>query len=130
MIKLFKSARSILFASLFIVVALADDDKFSKDQVSDPFRATSSARIGDNPFPTNPMNDRAIGYLLQGKINNAVSNYGSFINWDEQPSGLWGDYAYLPAVAFLAGVPGHSRSSEYQWQSFDSVDEAGDGLTD
>ena len=130
MIKLIKIARSSFLASLFFVGALAGDDKYSKDRVSDPFRTTSTARIGDNPFPTNPMNDRAIGYLLQGKINNAVSNYGSFINWDEQPSGLWGDYAYLPAVAFLAGVPGHSRSSEYQWQSIDYVDEDGDGLTD
>ena len=29
-------------------------------------------KIGDNPYPTNPMNDRALGYLLQGKVKNAI----------------------------------------------------------
>ena len=30
-------------------------------------------KIGDFPYPTNPMNDRAIGYLLKGKVKNAVT---------------------------------------------------------
>ena len=67
MIKLIKIARSSFLASLFFVGALAGDDKYFKDRVSDPFRTTSTARIGDNPFPTNPMNDRAIGYLFAGE---------------------------------------------------------------
>ena len=53
--------------SFVVTNALANPIKFGRDEVTDPFRKTSSARIGDYPFPTNPMNDRAIGYLLQGK---------------------------------------------------------------
>ena len=107
--------------SIVITNALANPNKFDRDEVTDPFRKTSSARIGDYPFPTNPMNDRAIGYLLQGKINNGISNYGNIINWDEQPSGLWGDYSYLPSVAFLAGLPGHKRTSEFEWEQLESI---------
>ena len=33
------------------------------------------AKIGDYPYPTNPFNDRAKGYLLQGKVKNAVTNF-------------------------------------------------------
>ena len=72
-------------------------------------------RIGDYPFPTNPMNDRAIGYLLKGKVKNAVANYGNIISWDHHPFGMWGDYLYLPNVSFLAGVPGQSYSYLYNW---------------
>ena len=72
-------------------------------------------KIGDFPYPTNPMNDRAIGYLLKGKVKNAVTNYGAIIDWDNSPMGLWGDYMYLPAVSFLAGVPGQSYSYLYNW---------------
>ena len=100
---------------------IAGGNKFEREKVSDPFQRNSVARIGDYPYPTNPMNDRAIGYLLQGKINNGISNYGNIINWDEQPSGLWGDYSYLPSVAFLAGLPGHKKTSEYQWQSVETI---------
>ena len=113
-----------VFLFLFISgssILSARGSKFEKDKSIDPFRTTSVARIGDYPFPTNPMNDRAIGYLLQGKINNGISNYGNIINWDEQPSGLWGDYSYLPSVAFLAGLPGHKRTSEFQWSPVESV---------
>ena len=48
-------------------------------------------------------------------------NYGNIINWDEQPSGLWGDYSYLPSVAFLAGLPGHKRTSKFVWEQLESV---------
>ena len=87
-----------IIVSIFLLsvtsIVIAGADKYERDKVTDPYRKTSSARIGDHPFPTNPMHDRAIGYLLQGKINNGISNYGNIINWDEQPSGLWGDYSY------------------------------------
>ena len=83
--------------------------------------AKPMAKIGDNPFPTNPLNDRARGYLLQGKIKNAITNYGSFINWDHHPAGLWGEYAYLPAVAFLAGVPGYKHSNEFNWDNVETI---------
>lgn len=82
-------------------------------------------KIGDYPFPTNPMNDRAKGFLLQGKVKNAVSNYGNFINWDEHPAGLWGDYSYLPAVSFLAGVPGQAYSSRFTWLIYETIESGG-----
>ena len=84
---------------------------------TDPFKMNETAKIGDNPFPTNPMSDRAIGYLLQGKAQAAISNYGNIINWDEHPMGIWNGYSYLPSVAFLAGVPGHKYSSDFSWEN-------------
>ena len=121
MIDYSKKYSLILLIVLQITFLIAGGDKYEREKVNDPFKVNSVARIGDYPFPTNPMNDRAIGYLLQGKINNGISNYGNIINWDEQPSGLWGDYSYLPSVAFLAGVPGHKRTSDFQWLSVESV---------
>ena len=47
------------------------------DHTPDPFRMNQAGRIGDNPFPTNPMSDRARGYLLQGKAQTAIINYGN-----------------------------------------------------
>ena len=79
--------------------------------------------LGEFGFPTNPMNDRAIGYLLKGKAKTAVTNYGEFIEWDVHPAGLWGDYTYLPDVCFIAGIPGQSYSYKYDW--FNSEGNAG-----
>ena len=63
--------------------------------------------------------DRAKGYLLKGKVKNAISNYGNFITWDEHPAGLWGEYSYLPHVA-MVGNSWHDYSSEYQdWTESD-----------
>ena len=70
-------------------------------------------RIGDYGYPSNPQYDRAKGYLLQGKVKNAVSNTGNFITWDYHPAGFWGEYGYLPHVGFVAGVPGHEYSSAW-----------------
>ena len=67
------------------------------------------------------MSDRAIGYLLQGKAQTAISNYGNMINWDEHPMGIWNGYSYLPSVAFLAGVPGHKYSSEFTWSNLENI---------
>ena len=72
-------------------------------------------KIGDSPYPTNPMNDRAIGYLIKGKAKSAVTNYGSYVEWGNFPPGLWGNYSYLPSVSFLAGIPGHDYSSDFSW---------------
>ncbi len=93
--------------------AISDDEYVGYGGVDD----AGLGKIGDFPFPTNPMNDRAIGYLLKGKTKNAVTNYGNFISWDEHPFGMWGDYLYLPNVSFLAGVPGHSYSYLYNWET-------------
>ncbi|NOZ75959.1 MAG: hypothetical protein GXO90_11420 [FCB group bacterium] len=81
-------------------------------------------KVGDYPFPTNPLNDRAKGYLIKGKVKSAVFNYGNFIQWGDYsastgynglPAGMWGNYSYLPHVAFMAGVPGSNYSSNYTW---------------
>ena len=70
-------------------------------------------RIGDYGYPNNPQYDRAKGYLLKGKVKNAVSNTGNFITWDYHPAGFWGEYGYLPHVGFVAGFPGHEYSSHW-----------------
>ena len=100
----------------------ADRNFYSrKSNNQDPFRQSSVAKIGDNPFPTNPMNDRAIGYLDQGLVKNAITNYGSFINWDNHPAGIWRDYSYLPAVSFIAAVPGYNSSANFTWENVETV---------
>ena len=112
----------IPIAAILISFSLAKDGSLKDAPVSpDPFRRTATAKIGDNPFPTNPMSDRAIGYLLQGKAQTAVSNYGNIINWDEHPMGIWNGYSYLPSVAFLAGVPGQKYSSNFQWENIEYI---------
>ncbi len=121
MIDVFKKNMFLITLFIFASLVVAGSEKYERDQVVDPYRNSAAARIGDHPFPTNPMNDRAIGYLLQGKVNNGISNYGNLINWDEQPAGLWGDYSYLPSVAFLAGLPGHKKTSAFQWSQLESV---------
>ncbi len=75
------------------------------------------SKIGDFPFPSNPMNDRARGYLLKGKVKTAVGNFGNIIEWLNHPAGLWGNYTYLPRVAFVAGVPGSKPTSHFNWVS-------------
>ena len=82
-------------------------------KIPDPFHRKSTAKIGDNPFPTNPMSDRAKGFIDQGRVKSAITNYGSFINWDTHPSGIWGDYSYLPAVSFIGAVPGHKNTAHF-----------------
>ena len=72
----------ILIAILSFIWVKSEEKKDLYHDHSDPFKYISSSKIGDNPFPTNPLNDRAIGYLLQGKAQSAISNYGNIINWD------------------------------------------------
>ena len=67
------------------------------------------------------MSDRARGYLLQGKAQTAIINYGNFIDIEVNPNGAWGEYAYLYEVTFLAGVPGHSYSSNYTWTITETI---------
>ena len=99
----------------------SEEHKDLQSPFNDPFKYNQVGKIGDNPFPTNPMSDRAIGYLLQGKAQSAISNYGNIINWDEHPMGIWNGYSYLPSVAFLAGVPGHKYSSDFNWDNVEYV---------
>jgi len=75
------------------------------------------SKIGDNDFPGNPLNDRAKGYVLDGKIKSTILNYGNFIDWSFWPAGLWGEYAYLPHIGFIAGVPGNKITSKFSWNA-------------
>ena len=112
------------FCILLIGCLLAIDKSYiqnSNKSAPDPFRPAGAAKIGDNPFPTNPMSDRGKGFVVQGRVKAAVTNYGSFINWDHQPSGIWGDYSYLPAVSFIAGLPGHSNTANYTWENVETI---------
>ena len=120
--------KHILFIPLFLGFLFAGV-KPGKNTQAVPARKIIPSRtekIGDYPFPTNPMNDRALGYLLQGKIKNAIGNYGGFVDWNNHPAGLWGEYTYLPNVAFLAGVPGHQYSSAFEWNLYNTVIENGE----
>ena len=111
----------ILIVILFFQLVKSEETKDISQSHKDPYRYNLSSKIGDNPFPTNPLNDRAIGYLLQGKAQSAISNYGNIINWDEHPMGIWNGYSYLPSVAFLAGVPGQKYSSNFQWDNIEYI---------
>ena len=97
---------------LFQCVFSADPKKEGASIVPQNNIGTESlGRIGDYGYPSNPQYDRAKGFLLKGKVRNAVSNSGNFITWDYHPAGFWGEYGYLPHVGFVAGVPGHEYSS-------------------
>tara|TARA_B100002051_G_scaffold274450_1_gene315644 strand:- start:271 stop:2607 length:2337 start_codon:yes stop_codon:yes gene_type:complete len=71
--------------------------------------------IGEFGFPSDPMYDRAKGFLIYGKAKTGVDNYGKIISWSNHPSGAWGEYTYLPSLGFMAGVRGHRYSSEFSW---------------
>lgn len=87
----------------------------------DPFKLNQLGKIGDNTFPSNPMSDRARGYLLQGKAQTAITNYGNYIDIEVNPNGAWGEFSYLYEVSFLAGIPGNSNSSNYIWENIEST---------
>ena len=107
---------------LFNTSAIAVDGRVKDGQSTpDPFHRKSTAKIGDNPFPTNPMSDRAKGFIDQGRVKSAITNYGSFINWDTHPSGIWGDYSYLPAVSFIGAVPGHKNTAHFLWENLETI---------
>ena len=100
-----------LFHILLLSALLAIDKTYVQQHKPsiDPFRQSSAAKIGDNPFPPNPMNDRAKGYIDQGRIKTAVTNYGTFINWDTHPSGIWGDLLQESRVIQIQRItPGRS----------------------
>ena len=109
----------------FILLSLfygADERPSNDNAIYHPWSSsisynTQSSVRAINSFerPNNPMLDRAFGYLLKGKAQAALTNYGRFVDWDYHPPGLWGNYTYLPSVDFVAGVPGESYSYNYTW---------------
>ena len=50
---------------------------FKKDYF-DYFNLPNASKIGDNPFPSNPMSDRARGYLLKRKSSNCALKLWKF----------------------------------------------------
>ena len=117
----------IILFSIFSLISGNNSGRPVTNHTPDPFRMNQAGRIGDNPFPTNPMSDRARGYLLQGKAQTAIINYGNYIDIEVNPNGAWGEYAYLYEVSFLAGIPGHSYSSNYTWSNTETITDQ-DGL--
>jgi len=105
----------LLISILFFTVLLPRKRPSEVEHQDNNHPSSSLGKIGDNPPPGNPMNDRAKGYLLDGKIKSSILNYGNFIDWSSFPAGLWGNYAYLPHIGFMAGVPGHEYTAEYNW---------------
>ena len=117
--------RYIIICVLSVFNFLFSAEQVDKNNsISHPWSSTMSGqsfgKVGEFGFPSNPMNDRARGYLLKGKAQAAITNYGRIIDWDHHPPGLWGNYTYLPAVAFVAGIPGQSYTYNYEWYNNDS----------
>ena len=72
---------------------------------NDPFSiGSNNINLFSDDGYTNPMNDRAKGYAIQGVVKNCILNYGNYIDWDYNPSGGWAEYAYLPNVSFVTSV--------------------------
>ena len=109
--------RNIIFSLFLLTFFFSAEKKINDAGIGYDFDAGSNSlfRIGDYDFPSNPMNDRAKGYSIQGKVRNGVLNFGAYVDWDYNPSGAWGQYAYLPSVAFMAGVPGYINTAEFEW---------------
>ena len=116
--QIFTIVISIIFSSILVSENIR---RPNVPNMIDPFRLKNVGKIGDHPFPTNPMSDRARGYLLQGKAQTAILNYGNYIDIEVSPNGAWGEYAYLYEVSFLAGVPGQSYSSKYNWENIETI---------
>ena len=116
--------RKVYWLTIVIILnyfILGNNQRPNTPYKKEHFSKKHTARIGDNPFPTNPMSDRARGYLLKGKAQTALSNYGNYIDFDIKPNGAWGDYAYLYDVSFLAGIPGNKNSSNFSWELIETI---------
>ena len=116
--KLKKYLLFVFLLSLLIPAKLDEYEGIEEEFSSGP-PSTPQRGLGEHGYPNDPMLDRAKGLLLKGKVKNAITNYGDFINWYVDPAGLWGEYAYLPDLAMVAGVRGHRYSSEFEWEEVD-----------
>ena len=100
-----KTVLNFTLSLISIAIAFsADVNTFDKS--SDINTTDNVALSATGSKPNDPSMDRARGYLTKGKFQSAIGNYGTFIDWDHNPSGLWGDYQYFPALGFMFGVPG------------------------
>ena len=125
---------SLLFIAGILRLAMAGEPAvfIPEEDNPDPDYTPSLGRVGDFTPPTNPSNDRAMGMAIKGKARSTILNYGDFIdidvdrdgNWDDYPAGLWGNYAYLPQVGFMAGIPGNYPIFKFgDWQILHSYPE-------
>jgi hypothetical protein len=119
-----KIINNVIFLSIASFALLMGVDNQLDEGVGEDFGSGGLMKINDYTPPSNPMNDRAKGYLLKGKIKNAITNYGNIITWDEHPAALWGDYTYLPHVGFVSGVPGQVYSSDFTWLEGEVVEDS------
>ena len=76
-------SRNVIRGVIIFSTLWCEERKDENIYFQDNFKYNTSAKIGDNPFPTNPISDRAIGYLLQGKAQSAISNYGNIPDLDK-----------------------------------------------
>ena len=113
---------SVLFVFICIHLFAADPSAHDRNIPSNYPASQGLNRIGDYPFPNDPMLDRAKGYLLKGKAKTALLNYGNFTSWDEYPAGGWGNYSYLPNLSFIAGITGQAYSSDFTWTKESYID--------
>ena len=109
----------IIICSFIVSMVFGNKGHSSFDE---DYQSSNLPRI--NPgLLDDPESNRAKGYLLEGEVKSAVLNYGNFITWDEFPAGLWGEYAYLPHVAFVGGVPGYKSTAKFEdWCTGDGCD--------
>ena len=71
----------------FIVASEPNDNDESYESYNSYYNQNQGrGGIGQYGELSNPMNDRAKGYLLKGVIKNAVSNYGNFITNGRTPN--------------------------------------------
>ena len=100
---------------VFVLATLSLVFSIAKDAPTVNVPPGTEAIIGEYGTLGNPINDRAKGFLLQGMVKSATTNYGNFISGNEYPSGVWKDYGYLYDVSMLAGVPGQKYSNVFKW---------------
>ena len=65
---------------MVIGVLLSADDRKGPKLSGEPmgyYGPSPALKIGDYPFPTNPMNDRAKGFLLQGKVKKEIITFAN-----------------------------------------------------
>lgn len=115
-----------LFLFLCLAASLPASEPGNMANVSESNTTAQILRqtIGRAPS-TEPMLDRAKGYLLASRAKSAITNYGNVIDWHYHPAGLWDDYTYLPSLSFLAGVPGQVYSSNFEWNLIETIEEDG-----
>ena len=78
-------------------------------------RVKQQERLHKSTVETNPIFNRARGYLDQGKIQTAIVNYGNFIDLDHSPAGLWDKFQYIANASLVVGAPGRIDLRNREW---------------